>query len=143
MEAYAAFESELLTDLIPFIESRYSVKVSREQRALAGFSLGGRQALNFGLRNLSRFAWVGGLSTAPDTLEPALLISDSVAIRNSLKLLWLSCGDKDSLFNLNQDLHTYLAERNVPHVWHIDKGGDHSFDVWKNDLYHLATLLFR
>ena len=36
-----------------------------------------------------------------------------------------------------------LAERNVPHVWHIDAGGGHTFPVWKNDLYHLSTLLFR
>ena len=29
------------------------------------------------------------------------------------------------------------------HVWHIDVGGAHTFPVWKNDLYHFATLLFR
>jgi hypothetical protein len=34
------------------------------------------------------------------------------------------------------------AERNVPHIWHIDSGG-HTFPVWKNDPYHLATLPFR
>ena len=28
------------------------------------------------------------------------------------------------------------------HVWHIDVGGAHTFPVWKNDLYHFATLLF-
>ena len=143
MEAYAAFESELLDDLIPCIGSRYAVNDSREQRALAGLSLGGRQSLNFGLRNLSTFAWIGGFSSAPDTLEPALLVPDPAAIRDSLKLLWVSCGDRDSLFNSNEELHKYLAERNVPHVWHIDKGGDHEFSVWKNDLYHLATLLLR
>ena len=41
-QAYAAFEMELITDLIPFIESRYSVDRSREQRALAGLSTGWR-----------------------------------------------------------------------------------------------------
>jgi enterochelin esterase-like enzyme len=51
-EAYAAFERELLSDLIPFIQSRYSVQADREHRALAGLSMGGGQSLNFGLANL-------------------------------------------------------------------------------------------
>jgi enterochelin esterase-like enzyme len=142
-EAYAAFEKELLTDLIPFIESRYSVNGTREQRALAGLSMGGGQSLNFGLANLNTFAWVGGFSSAPNTSAPVQLVPDPGAASKQLKLLWVSCGDQDSLFNISKGLHDYLAERNVPHVWHIDAGGGHTFPVWKNDLYHLATLLFR
>src|SRR5262252_1776853 len=74
--AFAAFEQELLTDLIPFIEKTYSVKADRESRALAGLSMGGGQALNFGLSNLNTFAWVGGFSSAPNTRRPAVLIKD-------------------------------------------------------------------
>jgi enterochelin esterase-like enzyme len=59
-----------------------------------------------------------------------------------LALLWVSCGDEDSLLNISEGLHEYLAANDVPHVWHIDSGG-HTFPVWKNDLYHFASLLFR
>jgi enterochelin esterase-like enzyme len=142
-EAYAAFERELLSDLIPFIESRYSVQADREHRALAGLSMGGGQSLNFGLGNLDTFASVGGFSSAPNTMPPARLVPDPAAARQKLKLLWVSCGDQDSLFNISEGVHTYLSEQNVPHIWHIDVGGGHTFPVWKNDLYHLATLLFR
>src|SRR4029453_8455568 len=55
--AFAAFEKDLLTDLIPFIEKNYSVKTDRESRAIAGLSMGGGQSLNFGLGNLDTFAW--------------------------------------------------------------------------------------
>ncbi len=65
--AFAAFEKDLLTDLIPFIEKSYAAKSGRENRALAGLSMGGGQALNFGLGNLDTFAWVGGFSSAPNT----------------------------------------------------------------------------
>jgi enterochelin esterase-like enzyme len=65
--AFAAFEKDLLGDLIPFIEKTYSVKADRESRAIAGLSMGGGQALNFGLNNLDTFAWVGGFSSAPNT----------------------------------------------------------------------------
>ena len=142
-EAYAAFERELLSDLIPFIESKYSVQVDREHRALAGLSMGGGQSLNFGLANLDTFAWVGGFSSAPNTLPPATLVPDPAAARQKLRLLWVSCGDQDSLFNISEGVHNYLAEHKVPHIWHIDAGGGHTFPVWKNDLYHLSTLLFR
>ena len=142
-EAYAAFERELLADLIPFIESRYSVQADREHRALAGLSMGGGQSLNFGLGNLDTFAWVGGFSSAPNTMPPAQLVHDAAAARQKLKLLWVSCGDQDSLFNISEGVHKYLAEQKVPHIWHIDVGGAHTFPVWKNDLYHFSTLLFR
>jgi enterochelin esterase-like enzyme len=142
-EAYAAFERELLADLIPFIESNYSVQTDREHRALAGLSMGGGQSLNFGLGNLDTFAWVGGFSSAPNTSQPAQLVPDPAAARQQLKLLWVSCGDQDSLFNISEGVHTYLAEQQVPHIWHIDIGGGHTFPVWKNNLYHFSTLLFR
>ena len=74
--AFAAFEQDLLKDVIPAIESRYSVQADREHRALAGLSMGGGQTLNFGLAHLDTFAWVGGFSSAPNTKPAAELIPD-------------------------------------------------------------------
>ena len=142
-QAYAAFERELLSDLIPFIESNYSVLADREHRGLAGLSMGGGQSLNFGLGNLDTFAWVGGFSSAPNTMPPAQLVRDPAAARQKLKLLWVSCGDQDSLFNISEGVHNHLVEQKVPHIWQVDIGGGHTFPVWKNNLYHLSTLLFR
>jgi enterochelin esterase-like enzyme len=140
-EAYAAFERELIGDLIPFIEKRYSVQSDRAHRALAGLSMGGGQSLNFGLNNVDTFAFVGGFSSAPNTKAPAELVPDP-AVARQLELLWVSCGNEDGLFNISAGVHDYLTARNVPHQWHIDAGG-HTFPVWKNDLYHFASLLFR
>ena len=68
--AFAVFEKDLLNDVIPAIESKYSVDASREKRAIAGLSMGGGQSFNFGLGNLDTFAWVGPFSAAPNT-KPA------------------------------------------------------------------------
>ena len=140
-EAYAAFERELLGDLIPSIEARYSVTADRMHRALAGLSMGGGQSLNFGLNNVDTFAWVGGFSSAPNTKAPAELAPDAAKARQ-LELLWVSCGNEDGLFNISAGVHDYLAAQNVPHKWYIDAGA-HTFPVWKNDLHHFASLLFR
>jgi enterochelin esterase-like enzyme len=141
-QAFADFEKDLLSDVIPFVQSKYSVKKDRESRALAGLSMGGGQSLNFGLGNLDVFAWVGGFSSAPNTKAPAELVPDPAKTAGQLKLLWISCGDKDGLIRISQDLHAYLKEKNVPHIWHVDSGG-HDFAVWKNDLYLFSQLLFR
>lgn len=141
--AFATFEKELLTDLIPFVERTYSVKADRASRALAGLSMGGGQSLNFGLANLGTFAWVGGFSSAPNTRRPADLIKDHADATKKLRLLYVACGDKDGLFRISQNVHTMLEEKKVPHVFRVIPGGGHDFKVWKSDLYHFVQLLFR
>ena len=59
--AFAIFERDLLDDVIPAIESRYSTPTNRQNRALAGLSMGGGQSLNFGLAHLDTFAWEGAI----------------------------------------------------------------------------------
>lgn len=140
--AFAAFEQDLLVDLIPFIEKNYSVKADRESRALAGLSMGGGQSLNFGLSHLDTFAWVGGFSSAPNTKKVAELIENPDESAKQLKLLWLSCGDRDGLMRFSRGFHEDLEAKGVPHVWQVDSGG-HDFAVWKTNLYHFAPLLFR
>jgi enterochelin esterase-like enzyme len=139
--AFAKFEQDLLNDLIPFVESKYAAKTNRQDRALAGLSMGGGQSLNFGLGHLDTFAWIGGFSSAPNTKPPAQLVPDAEAAKK-LKLLWVSCGDKDGLIHISQGVRAYLKEKQVPHIWHVSSG-PHNFTVWKNDLYLFSQLLFR
>ena len=141
--AFAAFEKDLLTDLIPFIEKNYSVKADRESRALAGLSMGGGQALNFGLNNLDTFAWVGGFSSAPNTKPPAALMKDPAEAAKKLRLLYIACGDKDGLIRISQGVHAMLNENKIPHIYRVIPSGRHDFQVWKSDLYYFAQLLFR
>ncbi len=140
--AFAKFEADLLQDLIPFVERTYAVNRDRASRALAGLSMGGGQSLNFGLGNLDVFAWVGAFSAAPNTKPPADLVPDPAHAARMLKLLWISCGDKDGLIYISQRTRAYLKEKNVPHLWHVEPGG-HDFKVWRDDLYQFAQRIFR
>jgi enterochelin esterase-like enzyme len=140
--AFAAFEKDLLDDVIPAIESRYSVKADREHRAIAGLSMGGGQSLNFGLAHLDTFAWVGGFSSAPNTKPPAELIPDTELAKQKLRLLWLSCGNKDGLIRISQNVRAHLKENGVPHVWHVDSNG-HDATHWRNNLWLFAQHIFR
>ena len=139
--AFAVFEQDLLDDVIPTIESRYSAYTDREHRALAGLSMGGGQSLNFGLGHPDRFAWVGGFSSAPNTRKSEELLPDP-ATAKQLRLLWLSCGNRDGLLHISQDVHSYLTARGVSHVWHVT---DHAHDApeWKQALYYFSQQLFK
>lgn len=139
--AFAVFERDLLDDVIPAIEKRYGTRNDREGRALAGLSMGGGQALNFGLGNLDTFAWVGAFSSAPNTKSPAELVPDPAAAEDKLKLLVVTCGSKDGLFRISKGVHTYLEGKNVPHVWHVDQQG-HDPTHWANALHFFVQRIF-
>lgn len=140
--AFAVFEKDLLNDVIPAIEKRYSVDPNREQRALAGLSMGGGQSLNFGLGNLEKFAWIGGFSSAPNTEAPEELLPEPEKAAKQLRLLYLSCGNKDGLIRISQRMQRYLKEHDVPHEWNVDNYG-HDATHWRNNLYHFAQKLFK
>jgi len=133
------FEEDLIKDIIPFIEANYSVKADRENRALAGLSMGGGQSLNIGLANLDTFAWIGGFSSAPNTKPASELVPDPEKATRQLKLLYISCGNKDGLIRISQGIHAYLKEKNVPHIWHVDEHA-HDFQHWKKGLYNFSQL---
>ena len=140
--AFGKFDQDLLGSLIPFIESKYSVIKDRESRALAGLSMGGGQSLNFGLANLDTFSWIGGFSSAPNTKPVAELVPDPEKATQQLKLLWISAGNKDGLIRISQNVHGYLKEKNVPHIWHVDEHA-HDFQHWKKALYNFSQLIFK
>ncbi len=140
--AFAVFERDLLDDVIPAIEKRYGTRTDREGRALAGLSMGGGQTLNFGLGHLDTFAWVGAFSSAPNTKPPAELVPDPAEAKKELKLLLVTCGNKDGLFNISKGVHTYLKEKDVPHVWHVDDHG-HDPTHWASALYNFSQKIFR
>lgn len=142
VQAFATFEQDLLNDLIPFIEKKFPVYKDRENRAIAGLSMGGGQSLNFGLGNLDRFAWVGGFSSAPNTKLPQELLPNPETAKQQLKLLWISCGDADGLLSFSKRTHDYLRQNDVPHIYYLEPGG-HDFKVWKNGLYMFSQFLFK
>lgn len=143
VKAFETFEFDLLNDLIPFIDSNYSVMTGKENRAIAGLSMGGGQSLNFGLAHLDTFAYVGAFSAAPNTKAPAVLFPNPSATADSLSQLWISCGTNDGLLFISQQTHDYLEQHNVPHIYNLVEGAGHDWIVWKPGLYHFSQFLFK
>ncbi|MBN2704215.1 MAG: hypothetical protein JXR23_08390 [Pontiellaceae bacterium] len=142
------FQNDLFEEIIPLVESKFSVKTDSANRALAGLSMGGGQTLNIGLSNSDKFAYVGGFSSAPNTRQfggmanNVKLIPDVDAVKKNLKLMWVACGNKDGLLRVSQSVHQLLKDEGIEHVWHVDSNA-HDNTEWANNLYLFAQHLFK
>lgn len=137
------FRKALLTEVIPQVESGYPVSTKREDRAIAGLSMGGSESLLTGLNNLDKFAYVGAFSAgrlhepyAPNF--PALEAKQTA----QLKLLWIACGTDDHLIDDNRKVKAWLKSQSIPFT-DIETPGAHTWMVWRSNLIAFTPLLFR
>lgn len=149
------FESELLKECIPFVEKNFRVKTDRNNRALAGLSMGGIQTLNTGIPHLDLFAYLGVFSSgwwanaAPsrngnDTEKYYSLLKEKKDEYNKkLKLFWLSMGGKEDIaYNNCQVMMKRFDEIGIKYSYFETPGG-HTWPVWRESLYRFAPLLFK
>ncbi|MHB8863081.1 MAG: alpha/beta hydrolase-fold protein [Pirellulaceae bacterium] len=138
-------EQDLLHDLFPLLAAHYRLKPDRLQRAIAGLSMGGGQSLTIGLKNLDRFAWIGGFSSVPPRGDVegtfAELLQNVAAINDQVKLLWIGCGKEDFLLERNEEFHTWLSEKEIDHTYQRTDGG-HDWMVWRKYLAEFLPQLF-
>ena len=139
---YTAFEKDLIKDVIPYVQNRYRVSSKAEDRAIAGLSMGGGQSLAVGLGNLELFGWVGAFSSAvPRGQKLDSLLAKPETINEKLALLWISCGNKDFLFQQNQNFIKRLKADKIKHIAHITDGA-HEWRLWRRYLNEFVPLLF-
>jgi enterochelin esterase family protein len=148
-EGIAALGKELLDDIIPLVEKNYRSLPGRDNRAIAGLSMGGGQAFTIGLDHLDQFAWVGEfssglLSDADFRIEKYMpgLVENAPAVNQKLKLLFLSCGSEDQRYQGQLDLRDSLARYNIRHEWYTTPG-THEWKVWRHSLQAFLPRLFQ
>ena len=140
---------ELLDDVIPVVEKNYRVIRGRDDRAIAGLSMGGGQAFTIGLKHLDLFAWVGEfssglLSDADFKIEKYLpnLVADAPSFNKKLKLLFLSCGTEDPRLPGQLDLMDDFTRYKVGYEWYTTPGA-HEWKVWRHSLRAFLPKLFQ
>jgi enterochelin esterase family protein len=145
----AALNDELHKDIMPLVERRFRVQANRDNRAVAGLSMGGRQATTIGLKYLDEFAFIGAFSSGSATDEgakvsaylPALLPSGS-DLNKTLTVFFLSCGTEDPRYQSHLEVVSTLKARGIKYVWY-STGGGHEFKVWRSSLAELLPMLFQ
>lgn len=151
-EAIAVVSGELFKDIVPLIEQNYRVYTDQANRAIAGLSMGGGQSFYIGLRNIDEFDYVGSFSTgifggipnASFDAEKEIpgLLTKSSAFNNSLKLFYISVGDKDPRFDPTRNMVNTFKQNNLK-VEYKTFPGLHEWRVWRESLYDFLPRLFR
>jgi enterochelin esterase-like enzyme len=136
------FTKALLSEVLPRVESEYHVSKDRNDRAIAGLSMGGLESLQIGLTHTGQFAWVGGFSSAVHNLNYAEKLAALDPKAANLRLLWIACGTEDSLIDPNRRLIDFLKTKQMP-VTQIETPGLHTWLVWRDNLVHFTPLLFQ
>jgi enterochelin esterase family protein len=144
------FTKDFLEDVIPLVESSFRVFADREHRAIAGLSLGGAQSLAIGLTHTDLFSRIAAFSPAlgaannPETggVSFDAVLGDSARINGQLKLLWVSSGTEDTLFQSISDFADMLSKHKIEHIFRVT-GGAHTYAVWQRNLNEAAPLLFQ
>jgi enterochelin esterase-like enzyme len=145
----AAFEEVMLQEIIPVIDASYRTLAKREQRAMAGLSMGAMQTLHFALRHLDQFAWIGGLSLPPReyfdvTTTYDGVFRDAAAFNEKVRLLWLGAGTAETRFHTNAiAMHDTLEKAGIKHVLYSSPGTDHEWQTWRRSLHDFAPRLFQ
>jgi enterochelin esterase family protein len=133
----------LLTgEIMPLAEGAYNIARDRQGRAITGLSMGGLEALDTGLHNSDKFAWVGGFSSAVHNLDYEHQLATLDPKTADLKLLWIACGTEDGLIDANRKLISFLKAKGMP-VTQVETPGLHDSLVWRDNLIHFAPLLFQ
>ena len=124
------FETVLVDELIPYIDSHFNTIADKEHRAMAGLSMGGMETHTITLRRPEVFSYYGLLSGGVYTPQ-------EIADKNQVKLIFLSCGSKEGPDRIKAAAETLNA------VSHISEGTAHEFLTWRRGLYTMAPLLFK
>jgi enterochelin esterase-like enzyme len=135
------FSQALLTEVLPRVESEYRVSNKRDDRAIAGLSMGGLESLTVGLKHPELFAWVGGFSSALGHNDKERFAG--VNGKNAkLRLLWIACGTDEQLLAPNRKFIAWLKTKDVP-LTAVETPGMHTWMVWRDDLGRFAPLIFQ
>jgi enterochelin esterase family protein len=144
------FTEMMFTDLIPMVEKTYRVAPGRENRAMAGLSMGGMQTFTTGLQNLDKFAYLGGFSGncggfGGGTFDPKTSCSgafaDAATFNKKVKLLFVSTGSVEG--PRVKQFSDALTQAGIQNVYFESPGTAHEWLTWRRALADFAPRLFR
>lgn len=145
----ATFTEMMLTDLIPVIERTYRVLPGRENRAMAGLSMGGMQTFLTTLSNLDKFTYIGGFSGScggrGGSFDPKTscngAFADPAAFNKKVKVLFLGIGSVEGPGTRN--FSDQLTQAGIHNVYFESPGTAHEWLTWRRCLKDFAPRLFR
>jgi enterochelin esterase family protein len=153
-EMAKTFEDDVTQALIPYVDKTFRTLADRDNRAMAGLSMGGFQTFQITTKHLDLFSHIGGFSGIGGMLEERKMdlktdfngvFADPAAFAKKVHLLYFGVGtaEPERFRTRIQALHNALTEAGVDHVYWESPGTDHEWQTWRRNLKDFAPRLFR
>ena len=151
---YDNFLNELVNDLMPYIESHYAVLTGRDNTAVCGFSMGGRESLYIGLKRPDLFGYIGAIAPAPGLVpgkdgymsHEGSLQESEVSFANSESIphfVMICCGTQDSVVGkFPLSYHKLFTQNEIEHLWFEVQSADHNSDAIRTGLFYFIQQIF-
>ncbi len=171
-ENITGYTKILLDEVMPIVDKAYNVSKNREQRAIAGLSMGGAESLYVGLNHLDTFAWIGAFSSAPmlwpaaaavapapaesrgagrgatpSVMDPAVFAKTFPALdakaNARIRMLWIVCGTADGLIGVNRQFKDWLRSQGVQFTEQEVPDMAHVWPLWRQNVTDMVPKLFQ
>jgi enterochelin esterase family protein len=151
LKSAETLEQVFVKELIPHVDSYYRVKPGRENRAMAGLSLGGFHTMLVGLNHPELFssygffsaAIIGGIMDDPKTAFKGVF-ADAAVFNSKVKVMWFGAGTEEKIFHdMATDARKKLTDLGIKSTFYESPNTEHEWLTWRRDLYQFAPLLFK
>ena len=150
----SVFEQVVINEIIPMIDAKFRTIANRENRAIAGLSMGANQTMRIMMNNLETFSHYGGFSGTSnypsiDAIDANTFLDgkykDGKAVNAKIKLFWLGLGTKEpSPFPKSVGaFKTMLDQQGIKYKFYESPGTAHEWLTWRRCLNQFAPLLFQ
>ncbi len=151
---YDAFVEDLPDSLMPYIESHYPVKTGRENTAIAGFSMGGRESLYIGMKCCDKIGYIGAGAPAPGIFatkdqfmdHPGCMSKDEIRIDPpySPYLLLIAGGTSDNMVGTYpEQYHNLFTDHGTDNIFLSVPGGSHDSTTVIPLMYNFIRFIFK
>lgn len=145
--AFDNFINDLRDDLMPYMKANFSIAEGRENTAIAGLSMGGREALYIGLTMPETFGYVGAFCPAPGVLpydvEKGLFQPEDFTTSEDFDTyILINAGKSDGVVGEWPQTYADTLDDNGAELTFYVTSGGHDFRVWKHGLYNFALHVF-
>lgn len=152
---YDAIREDLIGSLMPYMEKNYSIKTGRDNTAICGFSMGGRESLYVGITRPEYFGYIGaacpapGVTPAKDSFmeHPGNMQPSEFKIQDHKYdpyLLMITGGTNDGVVGtFPKQYHETLTTNGQDHVWQEIEGGGHDANCVNPLMYNFLKNVFK
>jgi enterochelin esterase-like enzyme len=149
---YAADEKEIVGEIVPFVDGHFRTQAHRDDRAIAGLSMGGGIVTGVGMKRPDIFATIGMFSTgnfmraakpmdAITDVAPSF-IANPQETNKKFKLVFFSVGTEDPRLPSTDAITAQLRDQHINFVYKTYAGA-HEWKVWRNSMIDFVPMLFR